>query len=209
VPAADGWAKVVLVQTIAGPLAGDVTVVDIQIGDGARLEVTTNAASLAYPAATPARHKLKAEVGVDGRFAWSPGPLILSAGCDLVSSVEVDLADRAAALAREVVLLGRHGEEPGRYRAQLRFESSRQPLFHDAIDLDAAGVAKRSPAVLAGANAFGSLALIGIDPAAAPGPAELDLAVPGRVLRVLATDTASLHTAMSPLEDAYRDALSG
>jgi urease accessory protein len=207
VPAADGWARVVLVQTIAGPLAGDVTVIDIQIGDGARLEVTTNAATLAYPAATPARHELKAGVGVDGRFAWLPGPLILSAGCDLVSTVEVDLGDRAAALTREVVLLGRHGEESGRYRAQLRFESRGRPWLHDAIDLDASGAAKASPAVLADANVFGSLALVGIDPKAAPGPGELDLAIPGRVLRALATDTASLEAAISPVEAAYRDAL--
>ena len=144
---------------------------------------------------------------MNGRFAWSPGPLILTAGCDLLSTVEIDLADRAAALTREVVLLGRHGEEPGRYRAQLRFESGERPLLHDAIDLDATGAAKASPAVLAGANVFGSLALVGIDPKAAPGPGELDLAVPGRVLRALATDAASLEAAISPLEAAYRDAL--
>jgi len=207
VPAADGWARVVLVQTIAGPLAGDMTTVDIEIGDGARLEVTTNAATLAYPSATPAWHELKAEVGADARFAWSPGPLILSAGCDLVSTVEIDLADRAAALTREVVVLGRHGEEPGGYRGRIRFESRQRALLHDAIDLDARGVAKASPAVLAGANVFGSLALVGIDPEAAPGPGELDLAVPGRVLRVLAPDTASLEGTISPVEAGYRQAL--
>ena len=198
-----------LVQTIAGPLAGDVTTVEIQVGDGARLEVTTNAATLAYPSATPAWHELKVGVGVDARFAWAPGPLILSAGCDLVSTVEVDLADGAAALTREIVVLGRHGEEPGRYRARIRFESRELPLLHDAIDLDAAGVAKSSPAVLAGANAFGSLALVGTEPQVAPGPGELDLAVPGRVLRALATDTASLEVAIAPVEAVYRKALAG
>ena len=73
VPAMDGWARVVLVQTVAGPLAGDVTTIDVEVGEGAKLESRTNAATLAYPASEPALHELKARTGRDARFAWSPG----------------------------------------------------------------------------------------------------------------------------------------
>jgi urease accessory protein len=200
---------VTLVQTIAGPLAGDMTTIEVDVGGGAKLELSTNAATLAYPASKPARHKLNVRVGEDARFAWSPGPLILSSGCNLVSSAEIDLGDRAAALTNELVLLGRHGEEPGAYRARLRFESRSRPLLHDAIDLDAAGAAKASTVGLAGHNAFASLALVGIDPPEPAGPGELDLSCPGRVLRALAPDTASLKAATAEVEAIYRNALAG
>lgn len=207
VPAPPGWARVVLVQTVAGPLAGDVTTVDVHVGAGARLELTTNAATLAYPAASLARHDLHAWLGAGARFAWSPGPLILAAGCDLDASVEIELGEAAAVLSREVVVLGRHGESAGRYRSRLRFERDDRPLFHDTIDLDTEGLAKRSPAILAGANVFASLALVGIRPQGPCSPGELDLAESGRVLRALAADTASLDARIAPVEAFYRAAL--
>jgi urease accessory protein len=207
VPAADGWAQVILVQTIAGPLAGDLTTIEVDVGEGAKLELTTNAATLAYQASEPARHELTARVREGARFAWLPGPLILSRDCDLVSSIDIDLGDRAAALTHELVSLGRHGEEPGSYRSRLRFESRGRPLLHDVVDLDAAGAARASMVGIGGHNAFASLALVGIDPPAAPGAGELDLSCPGRVLRALASDMASLKTEIEGVEAEYRSAL--
>jgi hypothetical protein len=60
-----------------------------------------------------------------------------------------------------------------------------------------------SPAVLAGARAFASLALLGIVPNERIDPDELDLAGPGRVLRALAADAASLRARIEPAEAAY------
>ena len=60
----------------------------------AKLELTTNAATLAYPAASPAHHDLRAWVGQGARFAWSPGSLILAAGCDLDTSVDIETRRR-------------------------------------------------------------------------------------------------------------------
>ena len=126
-----------------------------------------------------------------------------------MSSVDIDLGDGAAALTHELVLLGRYGEEPGSYRARLRFESRGRPLLHDAIDLDAGGAARASKVGLGGRNAFASLALVGLDPAVPVGPGELDLSCPGRVLRALAWDTASLKATTAEVEAVYRNALAG
>ena len=46
-PARAGWARVVLVQTIAGPLAGDRATIEVEVGPGAAVELTGNAATLA------------------------------------------------------------------------------------------------------------------------------------------------------------------
>jgi urease accessory protein len=195
--ARDGWARVVLVQTIAGPLAGDRATIEVEVGPGAALELVGNGATVALPCDEPARHEL--------RFRLHP--VILSAGCDLVASLELELAAGAAAVTRELVVLGRHGEAPGRYRSSLRCELEGRALLHDAVEIDGGGVGASSPAVLAGARAFASLALLGIASHDRADPDELALAGPGRVLRALAPDTASLRARVAPVEAAYVSAL--
>jgi urease accessory protein len=198
VPGREGWARVVLVQTIAGPLAGDRVAIDVEVAAGAALELTANAATLAFPSdnlsPAPARHDVKLRVAEDARVAWLPQPLILAAGCDLAASVEVELARGAAAFTRELVVLGRHGEEPGRYRSRLRAEHDGKPLLHDEIRLPAG-----TPVDLDGARAYGSLALLGLD----ADPEEFRLAGPGSVLRALAPDAAGLRVGLATTEAAW------
>jgi urease accessory protein len=194
-----GWASVCLVQTTAGPLAGDRIELELEVGAGASLEVTSAAATIAYPAAEVATLSVRVRVEAGGRLVWLAQPLILAAGCDLVARTEIELAEGAAALVREHVALGRHGEEPGRYEGTLRCELDGRPLLHDAIRVGA-----DSPVALGGARAYGTLALLGRRPDAEPGQDELDLAGPGRVLRALGADvTARLARG----EDALRKAL--
>jgi urease accessory protein len=207
VPAGPRWTRVLLVQTIAGPLAGDSVVVDVEVGPGAALELGTNAATLAYPAATPARQILRVRLDEGSRFVWAPAQLIVAAGCNLETVIELELAASAAALTRELVVLGRHGETAGRYTSRLRCEHDGGPLLHDGVEIDASGIARSSGAILAGARAFGSLALLGLDGPAQTFPGELRLAGPGRVMRVLAPDAAALGAALVEPECNYRAAL--
>jgi urease accessory protein len=206
VPAGPRWTRVLLVQTIAGPLAGDSVVVDVEVGPGAALELGTNAATLAYPAATPARN-LRVRLNEGSCFVWAPAQLIVAAGCNLETVIELELATSAAALTRELVVLGRHGETAGRYTSRLRCERDGSPLLHDGVEIDASGIARSSGAILAGARAFGSLALLGLDGPAQTIPGELRLAGPGRVMRVLAPDAAALSAALEEPECNYRAAL--
>jgi urease accessory protein len=146
-------------------------------------------------------------VGAGGRLAWVPEPLILAADCDLEASVELELAAGAAAFTRELVVLGRHGERPGRYRSSMRCELDGAPLLHDAVEIDGGGGGASSAAVLAGAEAFASLALLGVATRERLDADELALAGPGVVLRALAPDAASLRERLAPAESAYLGAL--
>jgi urease accessory protein len=206
-PSRTGWTRVVLVQTIAGPLAGDRAEIDIEVGAGAALELVGNAATLAYPAPSPARHEVRVRLGAGARLAWLPEPLILAADCNLESSIQLELEVGSAALVRELVVLGRHGERPGYYRSQLRCELEGRPVLHEAVYIDREGACQSSRAVLAGARAFASLALLGLIPEQAGGPGELALAGTGRLVRALARDTASLRATIARPEALYRDAL--
>lgn len=197
----------VLVQTVAGPLAGDQTALEVEVGPGAALELRTNAATLAYPADATAHHELYVIAHRRARFVWGPAPLILAAGCDLDSSVAVNLKEGAVAYTRETVVLGRHGEGAGRYRARLRCELEGRPLLHEGVEIDVDGVARSSGAVLAGARAFASLALLGVRPGVPPGPGELDLDGPGRVRRALAGDAVELSVKIEPSDTSFRRAI--
>jgi urease accessory protein len=203
-PARDGWVRAVLVQTIAGPLAGDVTSVEIDVGPGAALELVTNAATLAYPAAVPARHRVRVRLAEGARFAWRPEALVLASGCNLIARFDLELAPGAAAFTRELVVLGRDGEVPGSYRGRLRCELEGRPLLHESVEIDGAGT---SAAVLAGARAFASLALLGVAPTGLPGAGELELDGAGRVLRALARDTADLSALIAGPEAAWLEVL--
>ncbi len=205
VPGRHGWLRLVLVQTVAGPLAGDSTWIDVEVGEGAALELVGNGATVALPSVEPAHHDVRIRVGRGARFAWLPEPLVLTAGCDFEASLELELEEGAAALMREQVVLGRFGETPGRYRSHVRCELGDRPLLHDEIRID--GREQASAAVLDGASAFGSLALFGLAPEAVADPEELRLAGPGRVLRALAPEAATLRARLAVAEAAWRGAL--
>jgi urease accessory protein len=187
-PAPPGWARVVLVQTVAGPLGGDRLELDVDVAAGARLLLQTNAATVALPGEGPACQRLRFRLGRCARLAWLPEPLVLAGGCDLRTRTELELAEEAAALVGELVVLGRHGEPSGALRATLRCEQAGRLLLHDEVTVDAA---VGSPAVLGDARAVGSLALLGL--ALPLDPDELALAGPGRLLRVSGRDAAALR----------------
>lgn len=199
VPAAAGWARVVLVQTLAGPLAGDRVELDVTIGPGAALEVSSTAATLALPMDAPAHLEVRVRLGTGARLVWLPEPLVLAAGADVCSSTLIELAPGAAALWRELVVLGRYGESPGSLTARLRAELDGAPLLHDAFETRGGA----SPAILDGARSFGSLALLGLEPPVAALPGVLALAGPGAVARGLAPDAASLRSRLAPVEAAW------
>jgi urease accessory protein len=198
----------VLVQTNAGPLGGDRIEIDVEVEAGAALELTATAATLAYPAAEQAHISVTCRVGANGRLAWLAQPLILAAGCDLVSSVEVDLDEGAAAVVRETVVLGRHGETAGRYRGMIRCDLSGRPLLRDEARVD--GTDPTTAVVALGdARAFATLAALGVRPAAEAEPDELELHGDGRLLRILARDAGGIATRLERAERAYLALLSG
>jgi urease accessory protein len=195
----DGAAVVHLVGGAAGPLGGDRLSLDIEVGPGAALEVRTVAATMALPGAGASISTVTARVAAGGVLRWLPEPLIAAGACDHVAAASVDVAADGRLLWRDVLVCGRHGEEPGDVRLGLSVRYGGRPLLaHDlAVGPSAAGWS--GAAVLGGARAVGSCLVA--DPcfgAAAAGAQAgvLPLAGPGVLRCALGADAREVLAAL-------------
>ncbi len=121
-PAPDGTARVALVQTAATLLSGDDCALELEVGDGAALELIETGATIAHDVrgGAPARMRVRIALGAGARLTWLGRPLVLAHGCDLTRTTTIALAPAARLLLRETIVLGRSGEQPGRLDATLR-----------------------------------------------------------------------------------------
>jgi urease accessory protein len=136
------------------------------------------------------------------RLAWAAHPLVLAAGCALSRRTEVDLACDAALLARDTLVLGRAGEEPGRLRSSIDIRHAGLPLHTETLDTGDRALL-RSPAVLGDAKVLDTLTLFGDR---APDGAALQLAGPGSVLPVPARSLAAAERITAPALARWRAA---
>jgi urease accessory protein len=185
-----------LVGAGAGPLGGDDLELTVDVGPGACLRIRSAAASLVLPGrrGEPSRLTVRAHVGTGGRLAFEPEPAIAATGCDHRALAEVDLDEDATLLWREEIVLGRHGEPPGRYVSRFDVTAHGGPLLRHELRVDEnAG----STAVLGDAGAAGTVLLAGDDlttePYATEGLSVLPLAGPGVLITALAADTVHLR----------------
>lgn len=188
---------VYLVGAGAGPLGGDDLELTIDVGPGARLEVRSAAASLVLPGRRdtgPSRLTVRARVAAGARLVFTPEPAIAASGCDHRSLADVRLGEGASLVWREEIVLGRHGERPGRYVSRFDVTAGPVPLLRHELRI---GENATSGAVLGDAKAAGTLLLAG--PGLAPGPyaedglAVMPLAGPGVLVTALAPDTVRLR----------------
>lgn len=131
-----GAASVHLVATAFGPLGGDDVEIRLVVEAGARLSVHSVAAAVVLPArgeSPPSRQVVRAEVS--GVLQLAPEPTVVTARADHRAELHAQLADGGELTATEQVLLGRVGEEPGRWTGTTRVERDGRPLVHTAIGL--------------------------------------------------------------------------
>ncbi|MET8449373.1 urease accessory protein UreD [Streptomyces sp. NPDC005209] len=156
-------ARVMLVGAMSGPLGGDRFAVTAEVGQGARLEVRSAAATLALPgqAKGEAHYDVRLEVAEEGELRWLPEPLISVAGSDLRVTTRVELAGGARLVFREEQVLGRVGEQPGRLVSRLTVRvAGRTVLDQELACGPGAPGGWDGPAVLAGHRAVGQLVLV-------------------------------------------------
>lgn len=142
VPDPDGTVQVHLVGTAAGPLTGDELTVRITVGAGARLAVRSAAATLALPArvtagtapTAPAVVRYELRVGAGGHLDLATEPLVVCRGADLVTVTDVVLDDGATAVVHEQVVLGRYGEDGGRWRGRTVADVAGRPALRHTLD---------------------------------------------------------------------------
>jgi urease accessory protein len=98
----------VLVNTAGGMTGGDNFAIDISVGAGAKLTVTTAAAEKIYRSlGPPAKIGVKLAVGAGAALAWLPQETILFDQVRLRRSIDVDLAPDARLILAEAVVFGR------------------------------------------------------------------------------------------------------
>jgi urease accessory protein len=184
---------VYLVGAAAGPLAGDSFVLDVTVGAGSALVIRSTAAMLCLPgrvrslpgdARTGASESgspngdsgnedsgsgpsseliVRATLGAGAALAFLPESTIAAAGCNHHARIEITAAADSQLAWREQIVLGRHGERPGRYVSRMDVEYAGVPLLRQELT---AGdpVTDGSPAVLRGASAVGCTLLAGQAP---------------------------------------------
>jgi len=100
--------EAVVVNTAGGMTGGDRCDLDMAVGPGAKLTVTTAAAEKIYRSLGPDTDiRVKLDVGSGGALAWLPQETILFDRTRLRRSIDADLAPDASLLLAEGVVFGR------------------------------------------------------------------------------------------------------
>jgi urease accessory protein len=163
-PEAEGLSAV-FVNTAGGVAGGDRFDIDISVGAGSRLAVTTAAAEKVYRAEGPAAQlniALKAEAGV--HLAWLPQETILFDRARVERRIDIDLAEGASLLLCEIVVFGRAamGErmQSGCFVDRWRLRRGGRLVFAETVRLDGDIGEKLSQAAIAKAGVAIGTALI-------------------------------------------------
>lgn len=131
-----GPSAVHLVATAFGPLGGDDATVSLVVEEGATLTVRSVAAAVALPSRgepSPSVQRIRASVA--GALDLRLEPTVVAARAHHLAELTAELAEGAALTAAEQVLLGRTGEEPGRWTGTTRIVRSGRPLLHTTVGL--------------------------------------------------------------------------
>jgi urease accessory protein len=156
----------VFVNTAGGIAGGDRFEVDIAVGKGAQLTLTTAAAEKVYRAAGPAAElgiTLKAEDGA--QLAWLPQETILFDRARLSRRIDIDLADGASLLLCEIVVFGRAamGERMlrGSFVDRWRLKRGGRLVFAETVRLDGdIGEKLAASAIAKGGAAIGTALIV-------------------------------------------------
>ena len=192
------YTRVTVVGAMSAPLGGDRLAIETEVGQGARLQVDSAAATIALPGRTPeqARYDVRLTVGEGAELRWLPEQLISAYRSDLRMRTGVELAATARLVLREEQILGRYGEQPGTLATRLTVRRAGRPLLDQEL-----GYGPGAPggwdggAVLGGHRAIGQLLVV--HPALDHKPAESRLFGEAAVLTPLA-GPAFLVTAVAP-----------
>jgi urease accessory protein len=131
-----GPSTVHLVATAFGPLGGDDAEISLVVEEGATLDVRSVAAAVALPrrgGGQTSAQRIRATV--DGRLALQLEPTVVTARAHHLAEVTAVLGAGGELTATEQVLLGRWGEDPGRWTGTIRIERAGRPVLHTTVGL--------------------------------------------------------------------------
>ena len=156
-----------MVGSATSPLGGDDVGIDVEVGPGADLVLTGVAATLALPgqAGRPSQLVVRLQVADGGSLQYLPEPNIVTGRADHHGELYAELGDGSRLRCREVLVAGRSGEPPGRFRGLVRVQDGARPLLVQEQELGDPTL-QASAAHLAGRRVLGTEVLVwGDDPA--------------------------------------------
>jgi urease accessory protein len=168
-----GDLEAVIVNTAGGIAGGDRHGIDVDVGEGAALGVTTAAAEKVYRMlGTPAEVVLRLSVGTGARLVWLPQETILFDRAALHRRIDVDLAADGSLLMAEAVVFGRtaRGEAvaEGSFIDRWRVRRDGALLFAETARLNGAvGEKLAEPAIAGGGVAIATVLAVPGDAAMA------------------------------------------
>jgi urease accessory protein len=174
------WPEAVFLNTAGGLTGGDRLSYHVTLGPGARAVATTQTAERAYASAGGwAELEVGLQLGAGAALDWLPQETILFDRSALRRRTMADLAGDARLVICEMVVLGRAAM--GEVLADLELHDWREvrrdgaPVLVEPLRL-AAGTLAGGPALIGGARAFATVALIapGAEDALGPVRAALD-----------------------------------
>jgi urease accessory protein len=201
--------EAVIINTAGGMTGGDRFDIEVAVGRGAQLVLTTAAAEKIYRMLeTEATVSVRLKIADDAALAWLPRETILFDRAGLVRTTEVDLAPNARLLLLEAAVFGRSGMgetvEHGRFFDRRRIRRDGKLVHAEAIRLDGAIAGQlRKCAVANGSIAIASLLIMPGDDSIVASLRALAPQFRGEfgasawngfaLVRLVATDGAALH----------------
>nr|WP_269091193.1 urease accessory protein UreD [Actinopolymorpha cephalotaxi] len=129
-------ARVALVQDGALLLRGDEVEIDVVVGPGMRLELVEPSGTVAYAMrGGSASWRVDVTVESGGTLLWQGKPFVVAEGADVRRSTHVRLAETAALVQRETLVLGRTGEAPGALVNSCRIRRGSTPVLAEDLRL--------------------------------------------------------------------------
>jgi urease accessory protein len=185
---APGHARICLVPDGALLLAGDAIALDLEVGDGVRLDVVEPGGTVAYDMrGGEARWDVRLALGARSSLTWAGEPFVLASGSRVIRSTRIRVGPGARLALRETLVLGRHGERAGLLEQHLRaYDEHDAELLVEDLVLDRS---THRPGILGGHRVLGSVVALGLAiPAGVCPEGRLDLDEGGTVWRRLAGD---------------------
>ena len=173
-------------------LGGDDVHIEIDVGPKCTLEIEDVGGTVAYPGARSS-WLLGARIGAGGTLLWHGLPFVVTDGAHVVRRGSLMLESGAAAVIRETLVLGRHGERGGRLVSALKVVDAGGPILVERLEADGT---EPEPGVLGSNRVVDAVIAVGFRPPARPMDLEFDR--PGAMARHL-----SDHTHSSPLDPVW------
>lgn len=173
-------ARVSLVPEGALLLAGDAVEIDVTVDAGMSLDLVEPGGTVAFDMrGGTARWDVRVELGAGARLTWGGLPFVVSEGADVTRSLRVRCGSGAHLRLREVLVLGRFGERPGRLRqTSTVLDGDGRPVLVEDLPLNPSSTAL----LLGGHRVLSSVLALGTGLPDGDDPDRYDLAAAGAVL---------------------------